>query len=40
MVDIGLVERNRSEVCQVLNTLLADEFLLSTKTKNYHWNVT
>jgi starvation-inducible DNA-binding protein len=40
MVNIGLVERNRSEVCQVLNTLLADEFLLSTKTKNYHWNVT
>lgn len=40
MINIGLVERERRAVSQTLNMLLADEFLLSTKTKNYHWNVT
>ena len=24
---------------EILNTLLADEYLLYTKTRNYHWNV-
>lgn len=40
MISIGLVERERRAVNQALNMLLADEYLLSTKTKNYHWNVT
>lgn len=40
MMDIGLQQKARQEVCRVLNTLLADEFVVSTKTKNYHWNVT
>lgn len=40
MMDIGLQKKTRTEVCRILNTLLADEFVLSTKTKNYHWNVT
>lgn len=33
-------DRDREEVTRVLSNLLADEYLLSTKTKNYHWNVT
>ncbi len=40
MINIGLVEREQREASQTLNMLLADEYLLSTKTKNYHWNVT
>lgn len=40
MIAIGLQEKTRTEVCRILNTLLADEFVLSTKTKNSHWNVT
>lgn len=40
MVHIGLQDKTRSEVCRILNTALADEFVLSTRTKNYHWNVT
>jgi len=40
MINIGLEDSNRREVTQVLNNLISDECLLSTKTKNYHWNVT
>ena len=40
MINIGLEDSNRREVTRVLNNLLSDEYLLSTKTKNYHWNVT
>lgn len=40
MLNIGLEDNNRREVTRVLNNLLSDEYLLSTKTKNYHWNVT
>lgn len=40
MIQIGLQNETRSEVCRILNTLLADEFVLSTRTKSYHWNVT
>jgi starvation-inducible DNA-binding protein len=29
----------RSAVVGYLNTILADEFVLYTKTRNYHWNV-
>jgi starvation-inducible DNA-binding protein len=39
-VNIGLPDDSRQRVIAVLNTLLADEFLLYTKTRNYHWNVT
>jgi len=38
--NIGLSDGNRQSVVSILNTLLADEFLLYTKTRNYHWNVT
>ena len=39
-VHIGLSEKNRTNVIEKLNILLADEHLLYTKTRNYHWNVT
>ena len=38
-LNIGISDDNRHGVVAILNTLLADEFLLYTKTRNYHWNV-
>ena len=38
--NIAITDPNREGVIQILNTLLADEYLLYTKTRNYHWNVT
>jgi starvation-inducible DNA-binding protein len=38
-LNIGLSEDQRQGVVTILNTLLADEYLLYTKTRNYHWNV-
>jgi len=37
--NIGLRGEQREGVVALLNTLLADEYLLYTKTRNYHWNV-
>ncbi|MDE1873026.1 MAG: DNA starvation/stationary phase protection protein [Thaumarchaeota archaeon] len=37
--DIGLSEEDRKGVVGILSKLLADEYLLFTKTRNYHWNV-
>ncbi len=37
--NLGLSDSQRSDVVGILTTLLADEFLLYTKTRNYHWNV-
>lgn len=39
-VNIGISRRNQGEVTRLLNHLLSDEYLLYTKTRNYHWNVT
>lgn len=39
-VHIGLASENREQLIPRLNQLLADEHLLYTKTRNYHWNVT
>lgn len=36
---IGITEQHRQEVATVLSALLADEFVLYTKTRNAHWNV-
>jgi starvation-inducible DNA-binding protein len=36
--NIGLTEKNAKAVALTLNTLLADEHILYTKTRNYHWN--
>jgi starvation-inducible DNA-binding protein len=38
-VEIGLAERDRVAVVSILNALLADEYVLYTKTRNYHWNI-
>lgn len=38
-VDIGLQEHQCKEVVALLNALLADEYVLYTKTLNFHWNV-
>lgn len=37
--NIGLNATTREDVARMLNKLLADEFVLYTKTLNYHWNV-
>ena len=37
--DIGISENDRTGVIQILGQLLADEYVLYTKTRNYHWNV-
>ncbi len=37
--NIGIVDEHRQAVSLALNTLLADEYVLYTKTRNYHWNV-
>jgi starvation-inducible DNA-binding protein len=39
-VNIGIADASRDRVVATLNTLLADEFLLYTKSRNFHWNVT
>lgn len=36
---IGIIENNSAKVAQMLNMILADEFLLYTKTKNAHQNL-
>lgn len=36
---IGIKEENRKAVATQLSKLLADEFILYTKTRNAHWNV-
>jgi starvation-inducible DNA-binding protein len=37
--NIGLTDDLRQSVITILNALLADEYVLYTKTRNYHWNV-
>jgi starvation-inducible DNA-binding protein len=37
--EIGISESHRAEVAQALSKILADEFLLYTKTRNAHWNI-
>jgi starvation-inducible DNA-binding protein len=34
-----ITAERREGVVAMLNTLLADEYLVYTKTRNYHWNV-
>jgi len=36
--NIGITDKNKQAVVTVLNVLLADEHVLYTKTRNYHWN--
>lgn len=37
--NIGISEKNSKAVALLLNKLLANEFVLYTKTRNYHWNI-
>ena len=37
---IGLTDEAVKGVCHILNENLSDEFVLDTKTRNFHWNVT
>lgn len=39
MPNIGISQPNLEKVGALLNSLLADEFVLYIKTLNYHWNV-
>ena len=36
---IGITQENLSKVAQELIKILADEYVLYTKTKNAHWNI-
>jgi starvation-inducible DNA-binding protein len=38
-VDTGISRENLQKITNILNDNLADEYVLLTKTKNYHWNV-
>lgn len=35
----GLQLRQREPIANILNRLLADEYLLYTKTRKFHWNI-
>ena len=37
--NIGISDSNTQAVAFQLNKLLANEFVLYTKTRNYHWNI-
>src|SRR5580693_3924884 len=37
--NIGVTENNLQAIALELNKVLADEFILYAKTRNYHWNV-
>ena len=39
-LNIGLSDEQREGVVKILNGILSDEYVLYTKTRNYHWNVT
>ncbi|MGN6248933.1 MAG: Dps family protein [Ginsengibacter sp.] len=38
-LNTGITKENSRKVSEILNQLLADEFLLYTKTLNFHWNI-
>jgi len=38
-IGIGLSEESLNGVIKILNNVLCDEYVLYTKTRNYHWNV-
>ena len=38
--NIGLSEDKRAGVAEILNHILANESVIYTKTRNFHWNVT
>jgi starvation-inducible DNA-binding protein len=38
-INIGIIESNRQAIAAELSKILADEYVLYTKTRNAHWNV-
>jgi len=38
-INIGISKENQKAIADKLNKVLADEFVLYVKTRNYHWNV-
>ena len=38
--NIEISDKNRQAVADILNTLLSDEYMLYTQTRNAHWNIT
>jgi len=38
-IDIGINEKDRKDIAQGLNRLLADTYTLYLMTHNFHWNV-
>src|SRR5574338_1628122 len=38
-LNTGISEENSRKVAEALNEVLADEFVLYTKTLNFHWNI-
>ena len=38
--NVGLNDKQRTAVAALLMRTLADQYVLYTKTRNYHWNVT
>ena len=39
-LNIGISDKDCKAVAQILNTILSDEYVLYTKTRKFHWNVT
>lgn len=39
-IDIGISEKDRTNIAEGLSRVLADNYMLYLKTHNYHWNVT
>jgi starvation-inducible DNA-binding protein len=39
-LNIGMSEAERDSVIELLKHILADTYLLTVKTQNFHWNVT
>src|SRR5579862_9645539 len=39
MINIGISKKNCQEMAKLLNHLLANEYILYTKTWKFHWNI-
>ena len=39
-INTGISKDNLENVVSILSKVLADQYILYTKTRNYHWNVT
>lgn len=37
--NLGIADKSRDALVTMLNQVLADQYVLLTKTRNYHWNV-